>query len=289
MLNPLSLLPVAFGQAFYRQTLKRTPEPEVMDSPESVAQYEDADKSKLAIVYAAVLDRVHRMKTKSSGGRAIDLCCGPGHFTLMLAKYFNFDEVIGVDRSDRMLENARKRIDQAEMGTRVKFVKANATDVPFESNSFDVVTCNDAAHHLPNLKVVRELICEMERLSSATGICVLSDLVRLKTERITELYTKTLGEDYPPMFYNDFCNSMRAAWTETELASAIPNQPTRTWYHQRQSLVPTVQLLLGNMSEVNAFVRRSPNWLADAAGKNYKRDLRLSNILSKAPRRVKTR
>ncbi len=49
---------------------------------------------------------------KDNRRRAIDLCCGPGHFTLFLAKYLGYDEVIGVDLSNRMLAAARRNAEE---------------------------------------------------------------------------------------------------------------------------------------------------------------------------------
>jgi ubiquinone/menaquinone biosynthesis C-methylase UbiE len=245
MLNPIALLPVAVGQAVLPQTLNRTPEKASMDDQDSVNQYEGADQSKLAIVYAAVLDRIHRMRRVSEGGTAIDLCCGPGHFTLMLAKYFDFDEVIGVDLSEPMIEKARQRAKDAGLDSRVRFELGDATAIEHASDSFDVVSCNDAAHHMPDLQTVSRLFLEMDRLSSAQGICILSDLVRLKSEWITERYTKEIGKGYPQHFYNDFCNSMRAAWRPSEIAGVLPTSATKAWSSEHQKVIPTVQFAYG--------------------------------------------
>ncbi|MCG8652291.1 MAG: class I SAM-dependent methyltransferase, partial [Pirellulales bacterium] len=106
MLNPLQVIPIVVGQALAVQTLERTPEEfdesAVMDGKENVQQYDHAMESKLSIVYAGALEMIHQMRRKTKAGRAIDLCCGPGHFTLLLAKYFDFDEVVGADLSAPM-------------------------------------------------------------------------------------------------------------------------------------------------------------------------------------------
>jgi hypothetical protein len=48
-----------------------------------------------------------------------------------------------------------------------------------------------------------------------------------------------------PNFFNDFRNSMYAAWTPAELAAAVPCSPRRAWHQITQRGLPTVQLLLG--------------------------------------------
>lgn len=261
MLNPISLLPVVLGQAFLPQTLERTPEKGTMDTKENVEQYNNADQSKLAIVYAGVLERIHRMRRVTQGGQAIDLCCGPGHFTLMLAKYFDFERIVGVDLSEPMIEKARERAEEAGLSSRVQFKVGDATAVAHETGTFDVVACNDAAHHMPDLEVVQALFHEMERLSSADGICILSDLVRLKSESITSRYTKVIGEGYPKHFYADFCNSMRAAWRPEEMESALTGGLKKRWEHESQRLLPTVQMAYGIPNDGQpTFVRRGVPW-----------------------------
>ncbi|WP_340557103.1 class I SAM-dependent methyltransferase [Streptomyces sp. GSL17-111] len=70
----------------------------------------------------------------SPGTRVLDLCCGPGVFTVPLARRGH--EVTGVDLSPAMLERARART--ADAGARVAYVRADArTYEPPEA--FDVV------------------------------------------------------------------------------------------------------------------------------------------------------
>ncbi|MFH8989307.1 class I SAM-dependent methyltransferase [Streptomyces sp. NPDC017940] len=68
------------------------------------------------------------------GARVLDLCCGPGVFTVPLARR-GYD-VTGVDLSPAMLDRARKRA--ADAGTRVTYVRADARE--YEApGAFDVV------------------------------------------------------------------------------------------------------------------------------------------------------
>ncbi|MFH8796026.1 class I SAM-dependent methyltransferase [Streptomyces sp. NPDC017941] len=68
------------------------------------------------------------------GARVLDLCCGPGVFTVPLARR-GYD-VTGVDLSPAMLDRARKRA--ADVGARVTYVRADARE--YEApGAFDVV------------------------------------------------------------------------------------------------------------------------------------------------------
>ncbi|TWT56270.1 class I SAM-dependent methyltransferase [Allorhodopirellula solitaria] len=246
MIESLPLLRVALGQLLMPQTLARTPEPQIMDSATGVAQYNQALQSKLSIVYAGALLKIHQMR-RTKGGRALDLCCGPGHFTLQLAKYFDFDEVIGLDLSGTMIEAANTNAEEWGLADRVRFIHADATSVPFDDASFALVSCNDAAHHLPNLEIVGRLLTEMGRLCSKDGVTLLTDLVRMKNAQVTNWYTDAIGRDYTDKglheFQQDFCNSMQAAWLPSELSHVMPNRSDRTWEQIVQRIIPTVQFL----------------------------------------------
>ena len=69
-----------------------------------------------------------------AGARVLDLCCGPGVFTVPLAD--RGCDVTGVDLSPAMLERARKR--SADTGAQVRYVQADARE--YEApGAFDVV------------------------------------------------------------------------------------------------------------------------------------------------------
>ena len=269
MINPIEVFPIILGQALATQTLERIPEcntgSAVMDESESVLQYNDAMQSKLAIVYAGALERIYRIRRRTTGGRAIDLCCGPGHFTLLLAKYFDYEEVIGIDLSAPMVAAANQNARDWGLSDRVRFEVADATEYEAGSGTFDLVTCNDAAHHLPTLDVVKQLVAEMDRLANPQGLVQLSDLVRLKNRSITNRYTNMIGRDYLnrglKRFQRDFCNSMQAAWTGGELKAVRPVQSQKRWEHHQQKMLPTVQFLSGYPNDgEQIYLRKGLPW-----------------------------
>ncbi|KUL63336.1 MULTISPECIES: class I SAM-dependent methyltransferase [unclassified Streptomyces] len=69
-----------------------------------------------------------------AGARVLDLCCGPGVFTVPLARRGH--DVTGVDLSPAMLGRARERA--ADADTRVTYVQADARDYA-APGAFDVV------------------------------------------------------------------------------------------------------------------------------------------------------
>lgn len=71
--------------------------------------------------------------------RALDIGTGHGEAALLLAREFPHARVRGVDISEEMIRRAQARIGLDPEG-RVAFKVADAADLPFEDESFDLVT-----------------------------------------------------------------------------------------------------------------------------------------------------
>jgi len=86
----------------------------------------------------------------SPESRALDVACGPGHITQMMAD--TGATVTGVDLSPEMVEVAKK------LNPKIEFREANVDYLPFDSKSFDAVLVNYAIHHFASPdNAVREI------------------------------------------------------------------------------------------------------------------------------------
>jgi demethylmenaquinone methyltransferase / 2-methoxy-6-polyprenyl-1,4-benzoquinol methylase len=84
------------------------------------------------------------------GDKVLDVCCGTGDFAL--ADREAGGEVLGVDFSEEMLARAREKAPDLE------WVRADATALPFDDATFDVVTVGFGIRNLPDLEAgLREL------------------------------------------------------------------------------------------------------------------------------------
>lgn len=233
------------------QKLDRRSEPSgVTSANENVIQYDQVMCTKLAIAYAAGLDMIKRTRQGNVGGEAIDLACGPGHFSLSLLRFLNYEHLLGVDLSDPMIATATANATQLDSSRKADFIRGNITDLSsIESDRFALASFTDAAHHMPDLDTVTGVLEEMERIVASEGLIFVMDLARLRTEKLTEYYVNTLASDYVerslPGFFDDFRNSMYAAWTTGELRSTIPATTKRNWCHIVPRGLPTLQFLLG--------------------------------------------
>jgi len=74
----------------------------------------------------------------------LDIACGTGAMLSAVAEVAPDANLAGVDLSAGMLEIAANRL-----GERALLMKADATTLPYDDASFDVITCNHAFHHFP--------------------------------------------------------------------------------------------------------------------------------------------
>lgn len=100
-----------------------------------------------------VLDAMVRAIREDSGGSeaaplrsALDVCCGTGAAMSHLRALCK-ERVVGLDFSQGMLDEARRRVTASPGDAAVELVRGDALSLPFDSE-FDVVTCVGAFGHI---------------------------------------------------------------------------------------------------------------------------------------------
>ncbi len=243
--------PMILAQQAGFQALGRRQEPELLtDATDKVLQYDQVMMTKLALGYAAGIEGVYRARPEGSRATAVDLACGPGLYTICLAKHLDYNLVTGIDLSAPMVDVATQNSSREGLSDRVVFKHADATKLDaIGSGELDLASFTGAAHHMPDLETVAGILREMDRITKPQGLVMVMDLARLRTARLTERYVKTLGHDYVerglPAFLDDFRNSMYAVWTPREFRTAIPTDSQRWWCHVVPRGIPTVQMIIG--------------------------------------------
>ena len=98
--------------------------------------------------------RAHRLPAAPA---ILDVGCGTGEITSRLAELFPAATITGVDIVDHHLELARRRY--AALGDRVRFEHADAFELPFGADRFDLVVCRHMLQAIPDAdKVLAELV-----------------------------------------------------------------------------------------------------------------------------------
>ena len=98
--------------------------------------------------------------------KLLDIGCGTGYLIDMLAKVHEA-EYTGVDLSPEMIKQANnKKIKNA------KFVEGRSDEIPFDDNTFDIITCSQSFHHYPDTDKAMQ---EAKRVLKPGGLYILSD------------------------------------------------------------------------------------------------------------------
>jgi len=92
----------------------------------------------------------------------LDAGCGTGKCSIPLAK-LGF-KVIGVDISEKAIEVARQKADEAKLP--ITFKVGDLEALSFEDDTFDIVFCGGVFHHFPVLNKVEE---ELHRVLKENG------------------------------------------------------------------------------------------------------------------------
>lgn len=80
------------------------------------------------------------------GARVLDVGCGTGVLTRVLARWPNVASVLGVDPAGALLEKAR--VAAADLPN-VSFHEGDGRSLPFDSATFEIVTCDSMLSHVP--------------------------------------------------------------------------------------------------------------------------------------------
>lgn len=97
----------------------------------------------------------------------LDVGCGTGPMIELFVQEFPNKEYTGLDLTPKMIEVAsQKNLPQTT------FIVGDSENLPFEDESFDVITCTNSFHHYPNPQV---FFNEVRRVLKKDGYLVLRD------------------------------------------------------------------------------------------------------------------
>lgn len=96
----------------------------------------------------------------------LDIGCGTGYLIDILSKK-NKATYTGLDLSPKMIDECnKKKIKNAT------FIEGKSDELPFEDNTFDIVTCSQSFHHYPETdKPLQEVL----RVLKPDGLYIISD------------------------------------------------------------------------------------------------------------------
>ena len=131
-------------------------------------------------VYKAMYNRIPKV---IQGKDVLEIATGPG----LLAKHVahTANKMIATDYSDGMIAEARK----GEYPENLTFEVADATNLPFDDNSFDVVLIANALHVMTNPE---KALKEIDRVLKYKGILIAPNFVNHKNSFISSIWSGIL-------------------------------------------------------------------------------------------------
>lgn len=115
-------------------------------------------------------------------GRVIDVGCGPGQFTILMAEELLGVETWGVDLAPAMIALARQHAAESSAAARLHFEVADAAHLPFPNDHFGAVLSSGSIKHwedpVAGLREIHRVLVpgghafigEMNRVAPARGI-----------------------------------------------------------------------------------------------------------------------
>jgi ubiquinone/menaquinone biosynthesis C-methylase UbiE len=145
-----------------------------MSDPRNTQGYVDNTYlNKLADLLRNIKTTSYDLMQLRSGQQVLDLGCGPANDTLPLAQIVGESgRVVGVDYDPDMIALASQKADKAGVSAYVSHEVHEATQLPFEDDSFDACRSERVFQHLPSPETA---LAEMIRVTKPGGRIVISD------------------------------------------------------------------------------------------------------------------
>lgn len=139
-------------------------------SRQRYSQFADGYISSETHAKGSDLDRLLALAQPQAHWRTLDVATGGGHTALKFAPHVQ--HVVASDLTPRMLEKARQFIVAKKYAGNVSFQLADAENLPFPDDRFDLVTCRIAPHHFPHAQVFLQ---QCARVLKPGGLLLLQD------------------------------------------------------------------------------------------------------------------
>jgi len=133
----------------------------------------------------------------------LDIATGTGDFAILAAKMLKPSSLIGADISEGMMEIGRKKVEKAQLGGVVSFMKEDCMNLSFPAEWFDAVT---AAFGIRNFKDLDKCLGELHRVLRKGGhlsIVELSAPKRFPMSWFFKIYSHTVLPLYARLVSKD--------------------------------------------------------------------------------------
>lgn len=165
--------------------------------------------------YEGFVKQLIQATTIPEKGKMLDLATGTGVIPITIATSVpGTMRIHGLDITMSMLARARKKLASGDILNQIDLVCASAMDIPYASESFDLVTCALATHHMD----VSLLLSESWRILGKNGMLSIADVggSKLWKSPIVKFFLRIAA-----FVYFLFQENINRAWAEADAVSNV--------------------------------------------------------------------
>lgn len=131
--------------------------------------------------------------------KMLDVACGTSRVIKQINKTYQNLNITGIDISPYYIEFSKNNINSDN----ITFLQANAEKLPFEDNSFDIVSSVYLFHELPR-NTRKTVLSEIYRVLKKDGLLVIEDSIQLnESNEIKNVIYRFCKEFHEP-YYKDY-------------------------------------------------------------------------------------
>lgn len=173
------------------------------------------------------IDKLWRKKAvsiiKRHGGKnMLDVATGTGDLAINMGKSMPDARITGIDLSEKMIGCGLAKIRSAKLDDRIQLMQADCLDLPFDDDSFDVIT---VAYGVRNFEKLQQGYNEMARVMKPGGMLVVIEL-STPTSRLVLPFYKLYTRHIIPMVGRIVSKDVRAYTYLPESIAAVPQGHT---------------------------------------------------------------
>jgi len=165
--------------------------------------------------YTGFVNQLIQATPIPDSGKMLDLATGTGVIPIKVTtEGSNKRRVHGLDITMSMLARAKQKIVSGNVQNQIDLICASAMDIPYASESFDLVTCALATHHMD----IRLLLSESWRILANCGNLSIADVggSNLWKSPIVKAILRIAA-----FVYFLFQENIHRAWAEAEAVSNV--------------------------------------------------------------------
>jgi ubiquinone/menaquinone biosynthesis C-methylase UbiE len=186
--------------------MRRTLEPEVMDTAEDAQEYDAMDFTEPDARFA---EAAAGLLGDAPGARGLDIGTGTAKIPILLLGQRPGVSILAVDMAEEMLRVAAANLERAGLGASCSLARMDAKALDVPAAAFDLVMSNSLAHHLPEPV---ELFREIQRVVKAGGAVLVRDLLRPESvEAAWAVVDRVAPRDTPrqrQLFFDSLCAAL---------------------------------------------------------------------------------